>query len=157
MLKPRIRVLMAAVLAAIPLALPLHALAAADFKSVGADPAILYDAPTLRGKKVAIAPPGMPVDPVVAESDWVRVRDATGEFFWMEKKALIDKRMLVVNTSTHAVASIRAAATDTAPLVFQAKVGVLLEMLAPVSAGWVQVKHRDGQTGYVKATEVWGE
>ncbi len=144
------------VVAAVTLALP-QAARAADFKSVGPDPAILYDAPTLRGKRIAIAPRGMPVDPVLAESDWVRARDATGEFFWIERKALSDKRMLLVNTPSNAVASVRAAADDAAPLVFQARAGVLLEMLEPVKAGWLRVKHRDGQTGYVKATEVWGE
>lgn len=130
---------------------------ASDMKSIGIDAAVLYDAPTLRGRRVAIAPRGMPVDPVVAESDWVRVRDYTGQFFWVEKKALSDKRMLIVNTPAGTVATVRADAAEAAPVVFQAYPGVLLEMLEPARAGWVRVRHRDGQSGYVAVSEVWGE
>jgi hypothetical protein len=33
---------------------------------------------------------------------------------------------------------------------------VLFELAEPVASGWIKVKHRDGQAGYVKAAEVWG-
>lgn len=130
---------------------------ASEMKSIGPDPAVLYDAPTLRGTRVAIAPRGMPVDPVVAASDWVRVRDYSGQLSWVEKKALSDKRMLIVNTPAGTVATVRADAGDAASIVFQAYPGILLEMLEPARAGWVRVKHRDGQSGYVAVSEVWGE
>jgi hypothetical protein len=38
---------------------------------------------------------------------------------------------------------------------FQAQQNVLLELI-DVSGTWVQVRHRDGGTGYVKAQQVWG-
>jgi hypothetical protein len=47
-------------------------------------------------------------------------------------------------------AKIRASADDSAALVFSAEKNVLLEMAEPASAGWVKVRHRDGQLGYVK-------
>jgi uncharacterized protein YgiM (DUF1202 family) len=31
-----------------------------------------------------------------------------------------------------------------------------LEWLETSVNGWVKVRHRDGQTGYVKITQVWG-
>ena len=34
--------------------------------------------------------------------------------------------------------------------------GVLLEMSEQPSSGWVKVRHKDGQSGYVKTSEVWG-
>ena len=68
---------------------------AVDYKSVGDDPAIFYDAPTLRGTRIAIAPRGMPVEVIVAQGDWIRVRDSLGGFSWVEKKALVDKRTVV--------------------------------------------------------------
>ena len=42
---------------------------------------------------------------------------------------------------------------------FSADKNVLLELTdaTPVSGGWVKVKHRDGQSGFVKASEVWGD
>jgi hypothetical protein len=53
-------------------------------------------------------------------------------------------------------AKIRAAADEAAALVFSADKSVLLEMAEPLAAGWLKVKHRDGQAGYVKVSDVWG-
>jgi SH3-like domain-containing protein len=99
----------------------------------------------------------MPVDAVVSEPDWVRVRDSSGEFSWVEKKALSEKRMVVVNTPAGSLATVRADADEAAPIVFQAYPGVLLEWLDAAKPGWTHVRHRDGQSGYVQVTEVWGE
>ena len=33
---------------------------------------------------------------------------------------------------------------------------VVLELVEPGPAGWARVRHRDGQQGFVKATQVWG-
>jgi hypothetical protein len=41
--------------------------------------------------------------------------------------------------------------------VFTASKGVLLELAEPITSSWIKVKHRDGETGYLKASEVWGE
>ncbi|HEY8102673.1 MAG TPA: hypothetical protein VIF82_18190, partial [Burkholderiaceae bacterium] len=70
------------VLAAALLALTVHAAHAIDFKSVGAAPAILYDAPSLRGKKVFIAPRNMPVEVVFTYGEWSKVRDVVGDLSW---------------------------------------------------------------------------
>jgi SH3-like domain-containing protein len=129
---------------------------AAEYKSVGAEPAVLYDAPTQRGIRIFVAPRGMPVEVIVAQGDWLRVRDATGGLAWMEKKALVDKRTVVV-TRTPAPAEVRAAGDDGAPVVFLAQYGVLLDLVSPPAFGWVQVRHRDGPAGFVKVGDVWGE
>ena len=128
---------------------------AADFKSVGAEPAILYDAPTLRGGRTAIAPRGMPVEVVVAQDEWIRVRDATGALSWVEKRLLVDRRTVVA--SAPGSIDIRAAADDNAPVVFRVQPGVLLDLTVPPSAGWVGVRHRDGPSGFVRVGSVWGE
>jgi SH3-like domain-containing protein len=57
---------------------------------------------------------------------------------------------------TAANAKIHAAAQDASPVVFTADKNVLLEVAEPAASGWLKVKHRDGQSGYVKITEVWG-
>ena len=128
---------------------------AVDYKSVGNEPAILFDAPTLRGTRTAVAPRGMPVEIVVAQSDWIRIRDASGALSWVEKKALVDRRTVVVTDP--APVDVRAGADDGAPVVFRAQTGVLLDLTTPPSSGWVGVRHRDGQSGYVRVGSVWGE
>lgn len=128
-----------------------HAL---DFKTVGAAPVILYDAPSEKGHRVAVAPRGMPVEVVLTYGEWTKVRDASGDLSWLESKGLVAKRNVQVSVAN---AKIRANSDDAAAVVFSADKGVLLELLDPVASGWVKVRHRDGQSGYVKASEVWGD
>jgi hypothetical protein len=58
------------------------------------------------------------------------------------------------------VADILANPVDTAPLVFKAEQNVLLEVAdttyVATTPGWVKVRHRDGQVGYVRIAQVWG-
>lgn len=128
--------------------------AASEFKAIGPGPAIMFDAPSIKGRKLFAAPAGMPVEVVISSGDWSRVRDAAGELAWVENKSLTNKRMLVVEA---AQAVVRSAADDTAPVVFTAVKGVLLELAEPVASSWIKVRHRDGDTGYAKASDVWGE
>jgi SH3-like domain-containing protein len=51
---------------------------------------------------------------------------------------------------------VRAAAEDKAVLVFEAERDVVLELLEAAPGGWVKVRHRDGQSGFLKAQQVWG-
>jgi len=126
---------------------------ALEFRSVGGEPVILYDAPTVRGGKLYVAPRGMPVEVVVGQGDWLRVRDAAGDLAWVEKKALTERRNVVATT----VATVRGSADAGGAALFQVPKGVLLELVEPATRGWVRVRHADGTTGYVSATEVWGE
>lgn len=128
---------------------------AADYQSVGNEPAVLYDAPTLRGGRIGIAPRGMPVEIVVAQNDWTRVRDATGGLSWIERKALVPKRT-VVATAPGPI-DIHQAADDASSVVFRAQPGVLLDLASPPAGGWVGVRHRDGASGFVRVGSVWGE
>lgn len=127
---------------------------AVEFKSVGVAPAIMYDAPSLKGKKVFVAPRGMPVEVVLTYGEWNKVRDAAGDLAWIEAKALASKHNAVVIAAS---ARVRAAAEEAAQVVFTADKGVLLEIVDPGVSGWVRVRHRDGQAGYVRASEIWGE
>lgn len=127
-----------------------HAL---EFRAIGASPVILYDAPSTKGGKVYVAPRGMPVEVILTYGTWSKVRDMGGDLSWVESKELVARRNVVVR-----VANVKAhsAADEASPMVFSADKNVLLEMAEPVSSGWVKVKHRDGQIGYVKVSEVWG-
>ncbi len=125
---------------------------AADFRSV-VDATILYDAPAVRGKKLYVAPRGMPVDVVVANEGWARVRDKSGELAWIERKFLSEKRTVIANAPAVAV---REQAGDGAKVVITVAQDVVLELVDPPSSGWVKVKHRDGATGFVAIGQVWG-
>jgi len=127
---------------------------AVEFRSVGAEPAVLYDAPTAKGRKVFIAPSGMPVEIVLTYGDWTKIRDASGTLAWIQSRTLIPKRNVIVEAQK---ARVRSAADEGAPVVFTAERGVLLELTEPVGGGWLRVRHADGAAGYVPAGEVWGE
>ena len=126
--------------------------AAADFRPVGADAAVLYDAPSVRANRVFVVNRGYPLEVVVTVEGWVKVRDAAGAFNWIEAKHLGSGRTVMVRAS---VVQVRQKPDDNAPVAFQVRENVLLEYV-DVSGGWVQVRHRDGGTGYVKAQQVWG-
>jgi SH3-like domain-containing protein len=127
--------------------------AAFDFKTVGAAPAILYDAPSVKGGKLFIAPRGMPVEVVLSYGDWVKVRDISGDMAWIEAKQLSARRNVVVRNPN---ARLRATADEAAPSIMTADKGVLLELVDPQGGLWLKVRHRDGIAGFIKATDVWG-
>ena len=139
------------------LSLACSAAAAFDFKTVGPHPAILYDAPSPKGGKLFIAPSGMPVEVLLSYGDWVKVRDAAGDMAWTEANELSARRNVIVRVP---VTRVHAAPDDAAPVVagqarrLRVKLGERL--VDPEPGPWVRVRHRDGTSGYVRATDVWG-
>jgi SH3-like domain-containing protein len=127
--------------------------AAADFRSVAENAAVLYDAPSAKAKKLYVVSHGYPVEVLVLVEGWSKVRDVSGELTWIESRQLSDKRTVMVRTP---LAQVREAADDNAPIAFQAQQNVLLELLEVASGGWLRVRHRDGQSGYVRVAQVWG-
>ena len=126
---------------------------AAEFRSVDAQAAILYDAPSAKGKKLYLIKPLTPVEVLVKLDGWVKVRDAEGTLAWVQARALTEKRMLVV---TSPKGEIRQAERPDAPLVAELDKWVAVELIEPGVAGWAKVRHRDGATGYMRLTQVWG-
>jgi len=126
--------------------------AASDFRSV-AEPAVLYDAPSQRANRLFVIGRGAPVEVIASDGTWVKVRDHTGDLAWVEKKALSERRTVVVSAP---VAEIREQPDEQAPIAFQAQQGVLLELVATDRAGWARVRHADGSTGHVRISQVWG-
>ncbi len=126
---------------------------AADFRSVGEAGAVMYDAPSVKAKKLYVVSADYPVEVIVNDGPWVKVRDATGELSWLERKSLTERRMVMV---TAPVAEVRASPSEQAPLVFRAQQGVALQLAEIGSSGWARVRHRDGRSGYVRIGQVWG-
>jgi SH3-like domain-containing protein len=126
---------------------------AAEFLSVAERTAVLYDAPSVRSKKLFVASQFYPVEVIVSVDNWVKVRDIAGDLAWIEKRLLSNKRTVLVRTP---MADVRQSAQEGAPLAFQAREGVALELAEIGPAGWVKVRHRDGQAGFVRVSQVWG-
>jgi SH3-like domain-containing protein len=126
--------------------------AAAEFRAV-AEPAVFYDAPTIRGKKLFVAPKGMPVEVVVTIEGWVKVRDRAGDLMWIERKSVTDKRTVVVSSPT---AQLRDKPDEAARVLIDAAQDVSLDLVEAPANGWARVKHRDGVTGFVRVNQVWG-
>jgi SH3-like domain-containing protein len=126
---------------------------ALEFRSVSDSAAILYDAPSVKGKKLYVLGRGYPVEVVVVVANWVKVRDGGGELAWLESRLLTDRRTVMVKV---ALAQIHESADDRSAIVFQAQQNVILDLVDAAGGGWLRVRHRDGQTGFVKAAQVWG-
>jgi len=125
---------------------------ALDYRSV-TEAVAVYDAPSAKAKPLFVVLAGTPVELVVSLEGWSKVRDNKGDLTWIEKKYLGDKRNVIVRTDR---AQVRVAAEDKAALVFEAERDVVLDLIEAAPGGWVKVRHRDGQAGFLKVAQVWG-
>lgn len=125
---------------------------ALDYRSVDTA-TVLYDAPSSKGKKLFVVRRLTPVEVVVVTGEWVKIRDAEGSLAWIEKKALADKRTVIVTAPTVAV---RARPDAAAAVLFEAEKGVALDLVETRTDGWAQVRHVDGQAGFARVTQLWG-
>ena len=133
---------------------------AAEYKSTSDAATVLYDAPSAKAKPLFILGRDTPLEVIVPVEGWSKVRDAGGTIGWVERKTLGDKRSLVVRVP---LAEVRASPDESAPVVFRAEQNVLLELAETATSaattsmpGWVKVRHRDAQTGYVRIAQVFG-
>jgi len=127
--------------------------AALDYLSL-AEAAVMYDAPSLKASPLFVIARGTPVEVVVALEGWYKVRDAGGSLAWIEKRQLSEKRTLLVTAPR---AQVRTQAEPNAAPAFEAEKDVILELVEPVAvSGWAKVRHRDGQSGFIRTSQVWG-
>jgi SH3-like domain-containing protein len=142
----RLAALLAAALAALPAA-------GAEFRALGERATVLYDAPSTRADRLFVASRLYPFEVLVKLDHWTKVRDANGEVAWVENTALGTQRTVMV---TVPLADVRAAASAQSALVFEAYKQVILELVEPPADGWVKVRHRDGQQGFIRVAHIWG-
>jgi SH3-like domain-containing protein len=140
----------AILLSAVLLSAPSWAL---EYRSIAADRTVMYDAPSLQGRKLYLASRYYPVEVIVDLESFAKVRDVAGDLVWVEKRNLGIKRMALVNVS---LADVRKAPDANAALVFQAERSVVLEVIENPGNGWIKVRHADGALGYVRVSQVWG-
>lgn len=113
----------------------------------------MYDAPSAQAVKLHVVSQFYPVEVIVNLGEWIKVRDSSGELTWLESRNLSDKRTVVVTAQR---AEVREAPNAEANVVFRAEQDVALELVEAGANGWARVRHRDGLTGYIPASQVWG-
>ncbi len=129
------------------------AVQATEYISVKESHAILYDAPSVKAKKLFVVNRYMPLEQVVVLDSWVKVRDKSGGLYWVEKKALSSTRYVFALSP---IVDVLDKPEEGANKVFQVRQQIALQLLESTGAGWLKVKHLDGEIGYVRSTEVWG-
>jgi SH3-like domain-containing protein len=131
-----------------------YAAPAIEFRAVAAPAAVLYDAPSAKSTRVFVVNRGYPLEVIVRVEGWTKVRDATGAMAWIDNNQITDKpRTVMIRVP---VAQVRQKPDDDAPIAFQAQQSVILELVEHGSSGWVQVRHHEGGTGFVRAQQIWG-
>lgn len=136
-------------LLALAVSLPVRAI---EYRTVEAA-TVLYDAPSQRGVKLFVIKRDTPVELVVNLEGWSKVRDAEGGLAWIEQKFLSEKRSVIVTADR---AEVRQKPEEGSPLVFEAEKNVALGYVETMPGGWVKIHHQDGQTGFVRANQIWG-
>lgn len=126
---------------------------AVDYVSVSESSAILYDAPSIKAKKLFVVNRYMPFEQVVTLNGWVKVRDRSGGLYWVEQRVLSNKRYVFALLP---LVDVRAEPELGAARMFQVRQQVALERLESTGTGWIKVRHQDGNVGFVRITEVWG-
>lgn len=128
----------------------------ADFRQTSADATIAFEGPSAKATRQYLYSRGTPVEVVVQIEGWLKVRDAQGALAWVERKALTDRTNVQIKTP---IADALAAPDAASPIVFRAENGVLLTLVTPQppnTGAWAQVRHRDGQVGFVRVDALFG-
>jgi SH3-like domain-containing protein len=89
----------------------------------------------------------------VVLADWIKVRDKQGALSWIEAKQLSANRTLLIAVNG---AEVKQTPEVTGVLVGRLEKDVVVDFVEPAKAGWVKIKHRDGLTGFIQTSAVWG-
>jgi len=127
---------------------------AVDFVSVRDASAILYDSPSTRARKLFVVNRYMPFEQIVTLHSWVKVRDRSGKLYWVEKRVLSNERYVFALLP---LVDVRAEPKAGSSRVFQVRQQVAMQLIESTGTGWIKVRHQDGNVGYVRNSEVWGD
>jgi SH3-like domain-containing protein len=126
---------------------------AVEMRATSEAATILFDSPSLKGQKQFVLARDIPLEVLVQIQGWVKVRDAAGTIAWVEQRNLGERRHLQIK---NVYADILSAPDNQASVVFRAEQNVLLQLEGLSHPGWVKVRHRDGQSGFVRIEAVFG-
>ena len=123
-----------------------------EYRSVAEQGAVMYAAPMPQSKKLFLFSRFTPLEVVLIQSQWAKVRDMTGSMGWLPLGQLSPRRMVQVL----ARAEVRSAADEASAIVFAAERDVVLELLESPRGPWARVRHRDGRQGFIAISRIWG-
>ena len=126
---------------------------AQEFRSVGEPAAILYDAPSVKAKRLWVLSRGYPVQVSVSSEGWTKVRDATGGLAWIENRSLSSARTVLVRAT---MGTLRDSPSELGAVLLRVGRDVVLDMVEPPVGEWVRVRHRDGAVGFIHVNQVFG-
>ncbi len=129
-----------------------NAAQALEFKTAARHGIALYDSPSEKGRKLFTVSRATPLEVLVEQNNWLRVRDQKGSIAWARKQDVSTHRHLQVIKAgaVHKDANLKSA------VVFRTETDLLLEVLENTKTGWIKIKHRDGLVGFIRIEEVWG-
>ena len=143
------RHLVALLLSLLLLALPAFPIVAAGLATTA--PAVLYDSHSLEADKLFVLTAGHPLHQIAVVDGWRKVVTYDDKTGWV-RESLVRSWSGAVTTKNNV--AVHAKPANQSSTVFYAQKGVLLEML-DIKGAWVEVLHRDGETGYVLINQVW--
>jgi len=114
-------------------------------------PTVLFDAPSAQARPKVILSGAHPVRQVSSVEGWRKVLTHGGDEGWVAQDDLRAFRGVVVSTDN---AAVRVDPNERAAAVFLANRGVVLEVLGS-DGKWMQVVHKDGESGYILSSMVW--
>jgi SH3-like domain-containing protein len=155
-MKFRVSTVRSCVVAAASVVSVMTGAAHAEFRQTSADATIAFEGPSAKATRQYLYSRGTPVEVVVQIEGWLKVRDAQGALAWVEKKALVDRTNVQIKSP---IADALAAPDVASPILFRAENGVLLTLVTPQppnTGAWAQVRHRDGQVGFVRVDALFG-
>lgn len=127
---------------------------ALEFRSVAGSKAVLYDAPSTEAKKLYLIGSGYPVEVIVNLGEWIKIRDHFGSLSWTQAKQLSNKRTALIIADK---VELKQSEDETSALLATFEKDVVVELMSTTAKnGWVKVKHRDGLSGFVRSTALWG-
>ena len=132
---------------------PVTSAFALDFRSVADTGTVFYRLPSTASSRLAVASRFYPVEVVLQEKNWARVRDVRGEMGWVEVSRLSTRATVIVTAPR---TTLRREPADAASALLVAVKDVALEVQGAPEAGWVKVRYNDRITGFVRLSDVWG-
>jgi SH3 domain protein len=128
---------------------------AAEFVSIKAKKALLYEGPSSSTKKEFIITEGYPLQVMVRLKDWIKVKDHLGKISWIQSTDISkDRNVMTLNDNVNLFYK---PTTDSVHLAKIEK-DILLKLLSSFPTnGWIQVKTLSQNIeGYIRAEDVWG-
>ncbi len=94
-----------------------------------------------------------PVDIIKQQGNWYRIRDFEGDQGWIYRSLVKKIPAVIVKAS---IANVRKGAGTKYSVLFQAEKGVSFRLLKK-SGKWFNVRHADGEEGWIHSSLVWGQ